>query len=355
MSYMGLSFRKSFKMGPVRLNLSRSGLGMSTGVKGFRVGVGPRGSYVSAGRGGLYYRQSLSSGAKKHPQPERPILASDGMQDIDSADVMQMNDEASSALLAALNKAQKRVQLFPIVLVLGILSAPFIFPLIVFIPLALYARHLDVTKGTVVLNFDMDAKAKKAFEDMVTAFQSVMQSERMWHIQAEGKNADFKKSMGGAAVSVRRNAVEAAMGTPRRVSCPLQVPLLPAGRQTLYFFPDRVLVFDKKQVGAVPYETLIAEASNTRFVESEKVPEDAEVVGTTWQYVNKSGGPDRRFANNRELYIALYGELALKSSTGLNELFQTSTQEPIRTFVAALETMKGLGSEESALPTSDAS
>ena len=34
---MGLRFRKSFKLGPIRINLSKSGIGYSYGVKGFRV------------------------------------------------------------------------------------------------------------------------------------------------------------------------------------------------------------------------------------------------------------------------------------------------------------------------------
>lgn len=58
---MGFYLRKSFRAGPFRFNLSKSGIGVSTGVKGARVGVGPRGSYVHAGRHGLYYRKNLSS------------------------------------------------------------------------------------------------------------------------------------------------------------------------------------------------------------------------------------------------------------------------------------------------------
>lgn len=59
---MGLYLRKAFRAGPIRLNLSKSGLGLSGGVKGARVGVGTRGTYVHAGRHGLYYRKNLSSG-----------------------------------------------------------------------------------------------------------------------------------------------------------------------------------------------------------------------------------------------------------------------------------------------------
>jgi hypothetical protein len=48
---MGLLFRRSVKILPgVRLNLSRSGLGVSAGVRGLRVGVDAKGrKYTSAG------------------------------------------------------------------------------------------------------------------------------------------------------------------------------------------------------------------------------------------------------------------------------------------------------------------
>ncbi len=62
---MGLRFRKSIKLGNARINLSKSGVGYSYGVKGLRKGVGPTGrtrttasipgtgiSYVSEGKGG---------------------------------------------------------------------------------------------------------------------------------------------------------------------------------------------------------------------------------------------------------------------------------------------------------------
>jgi hypothetical protein len=55
---MGWYIRKSFSAGPARLNLSKSGLGLSFGAKGARVGMGPRGLYTHFGRGGLYYRSS---------------------------------------------------------------------------------------------------------------------------------------------------------------------------------------------------------------------------------------------------------------------------------------------------------
>lgn len=37
---MGFNFRKSFKVGPIKLTASKKGLGVSAGVKGFRVSRG---------------------------------------------------------------------------------------------------------------------------------------------------------------------------------------------------------------------------------------------------------------------------------------------------------------------------
>ena len=66
------------------------------------------------------------------------------------------------------------------------------------------------------------------------------------------------------------------------------------------------------------------DVSQQRFIENGHLPGDAKVVDYTWRYVNKSGGPDRRFANNAQLPICLYDELLFSSGTGLKELIQVS-------------------------------
>lgn len=61
---MALGFRRSLKFGPLKLNLSKSGVGYSVGVRGFRVGKDARGrSYTAASipGTGLYNRTYSSS------------------------------------------------------------------------------------------------------------------------------------------------------------------------------------------------------------------------------------------------------------------------------------------------------
>ena len=60
---MGLRFRKSINIGPLRINFSKSGIGFSLGVKGFRVSRSAKGkntATVSLPGTGLSYVQDLA-------------------------------------------------------------------------------------------------------------------------------------------------------------------------------------------------------------------------------------------------------------------------------------------------------
>ncbi|WP_373143384.1 DUF4236 domain-containing protein, partial [Mycobacterium marinum] len=70
---MGFYIRKSVKAGPFRFSLSKSGLGVSVGAPGFRVGTGPRGNYIHMGRHGVYYRASLN-GRRAPSRPSPPSM-----------------------------------------------------------------------------------------------------------------------------------------------------------------------------------------------------------------------------------------------------------------------------------------
>ena len=55
-----------------------------------------------------------------------------------------------------------------------------------------------------------------------------------------------------------------------------------------------------------------------QFMEKNKVPKDSKVIGKTWKYRNKNGTRDRRFKDNVEYPICLYGEFDVKSDFGLD-------------------------------------
>jgi hypothetical protein len=104
----------------------------------------------------------------------------------------------------------------------------------------------------------------------------------------------------------------------------IEVPSIVAGKCALYFLPDRLLIREGKQFTDVSYEHLQVFQKDQRFIETGPPPADGNLVDTTWTYVNKDGGPDRRFNNNRQLPVMLYGRLILTTATGLYWIVQIS-------------------------------
>ena len=67
---MGFFIRKAFKAGPLRINLSKGGVGVSGGVTGARIGLNRKGAYVYGGRHGLYYRERIGNRKKSRRSPD---------------------------------------------------------------------------------------------------------------------------------------------------------------------------------------------------------------------------------------------------------------------------------------------
>jgi hypothetical protein len=104
-------------------------VGVSAGIKGLRLGTGPRGNYVYMGRGGLYFRKSLnppggraatrSDTPQLLPRPGEPSgpgipLGTVGpLHDVESGSVEHMVDASSAELLREMNEKRKKVRLLP--------------------------------------------------------------------------------------------------------------------------------------------------------------------------------------------------------------------------------------------------
>lgn len=344
---MGFYFRKSVRVGPLRFNFSKSGIGVSAGIPGFRVGTGPRGHYVHAGRGGFYYRATIPSGdatqtrfsGKQQNVHDGPLPMPsydptvDAAQEIESGSVLGMTDDTAEALLRELNERRRRWRLAPLVLLIGVAvvlgarqpwgdRAAVVAGACVVIAAAATYMWDQLRKSTVIM-YDMEPEAVSAYERMSDAVAHLGSAQRIWHISTQAKVRDAKYHAGANSV-ISRKQISVSSGLPRFVKCNLDVPMIAVGKQTLYFFPDRMLVFDAGSVGAVSYSNLKITRRTTQFIESDGVPGDSRVIGHTWRYVNKKGGPDRRFSDNTQIPICEYEELHLSSGTGLNELLQVS-------------------------------
>lgn len=339
---MGFYIRKAISVGPFRFNLSKSGVGVSAGVKGLRFGTGPRGNYVHMGRGGMYYRKTLPSGStgrnKTSNSPElqqsNTEIDHEPLREIESAHITQMVDSSSADLVAEMNDNRKKVRIWPFVAVLGAIltfitfknsetPTPALVIAAVSVALTVFASVKDSLRKTTVLFFELEPDIEVLYQKLHDSFEQLSSSSSKWHIEAEGAVKDRKRNAGATSV-IKRTSISLGIGNPPYVKTNVSIPFIPVGKQTLYFFPDKVLIFEPNGVGAVSYKNLRILVESTRFIEDGSVPRDAKIVDRTWKYVNKRGGPDKRFKDNRELPIALYEDLNFTSDTGLNERVEIS-------------------------------
>ena len=135
---------------------------------------------------------------------------------------------------------------------------------------------------------------------------------------------------------MQRHPTSVRVDEPPFIKTNVPIFRMAVGRQTLYFMPDRLLIVEGTQVGAVSYRSLDISVNKTQFIEDGAAPADAAIVGRTWRYVNRDGGPDRRFNNNPQLPVCLYDELMLRTSSGLNEVVQLSQPNVAEGFAAAV-------------------
>jgi DNA polymerase III subunit epsilon len=335
-------FRRSRKYGPFRVTISNSGISGSVGLGGVRLTSSKRGTYVSASPGGgLYFRERVG------PTNSRPLppAANDPtvMQGIASTDASGMVEH--KAILERINANEARGSWLPwagiaIAVTTSVIWSPIGLVLgIVCIAVCFGAREYLRGTSPVELDYRLGDEEKRKHEILQTAFNSLEGSRRLWQINAFGNTDDWKRN-GGANQLIKRTNASTGRGTPRSFRANVEVPSLKLKRETLYFLPDMLFVQQRRTFGSVAYASLVIADSVTRFNETEDVPSGAQVVGTTWRFVNRSGGPDRRFNNNRQIPVVLYGEIALRSKSGLRVAMMTSCPEASHSFAEGIREMQ---------------
>lgn len=261
-------------------------------------------------------------------------MPDNGLTAIGTVSAHQLIDDTNAAILAKINARLKEptyawiawLATLGAVLAGGLFVswlAP-IFLLLGIIPIVLVTQE-DVKRRTYPLLYELDPVATSQWEDLNSSIARLASSHRIWRVLAAGATDDWKRQA-GASHLVQRTAVTLQKKAPPHIVTNVQPYCLQIGTQWLCFMPDRLLVFENGRYGAVDYQDLRVEVGATNYIESEPVPRDAQVVGSTWQYVNKDGSPDRRFNYNRQIPICSYQVLQFSSGRGLNVVLQASSR-----------------------------
>jgi hypothetical protein len=343
---MGWSFRKSKSFGPFRLNFSKSGIGLSAGIKGARISTNSRGTYVNLGMNGMYYRKRISQKSANDTSSfayQRSHESSN--DDADNELMNSLTDTDSQAFINELESKDKMIsflQIYALVsffcYILFISTMGFmivthiawlvtaILILVLIIMGGNYVQKIDTQRRSLHLHYTMDGELKSLYEKFLQYFEKFSASEKIWQQLSAQEVTDTRRNA-GASLTITRNPIKSwsnhRLPSPHLVTN-VSVPFIQLHDRQLYFFPERIIFKKGTQLGGVHYKHINIIASETKFIENETPAHDAEVVDHTWEYVNKKGDPDRRFSENRRLPICLYSQYTFTSAQGWKEVLITS-------------------------------
>ncbi|HEX7808856.1 MAG TPA: hypothetical protein VF608_09030, partial [Thermoanaerobaculia bacterium] len=206
--------------------------------------------------------------------------------------------------------------------------------LIVGIVLVALASVRATNKRRVHVTYRLDAAAQKAFESMSHGVGWLANSRAVWRVLHEEtlQRPANTKSVTRVPAQILRDKVANLLTN-------ISVPSIVGGGETVIFLPNAFFV--RRHAGAiedVPYASIRVDVETTQFSESGHVPGDSKRAGTSWQYANKDGSPDRRRANNAQIPILEYARVTV-SWRNYGCVFLVSNVDAARHFAKALQTM----------------
>ena len=286
---MGFYFRRSVRFGPIRLNFSSSGIGVSAGIKGARISTGPRGTYVHAGRNGFYYSQRI--GSQNPPRPQRPprgqpsqspslFQQSSSPYVIETADVSRLVETSNTELLNQINANAAQMRSAPFAVLATLAGSGAIFALILAFaaPLADYfvadrdsainiatfvafigslialivglnfswrVHKGDELKRTTPLFYELEQDAQNKFNAIQQACETLAGASRVWRVQTNQPTWDWKRNAGASAL-ITRQPIFIGRQQPPYIATNVDVWSIKLNDMVLFFMPDYLFVRQQK-------------------------------------------------------------------------------------------------------------
>lgn len=345
---MGMRYRKSINLGGgFRVNLSKSGVGYSWGTKGYRItkkaGGGVRKTYSIPGTGISWVDDSETKKRNKRVKNrsyQQPMITEQQnvLYQASEADVKHLVTDNFQDFIDAIKKYSSiRTGLIwgSVISLLLTPGTPFF---IIFFMAAIGGLIYLSASKKINVEYEFDDYGMRRIQMMDQAMSALINNSGTWQVNTIQVNSSTKTNA-GAARSVEKKPVKFLKKKPFFLKTDATCYYIKLLKDDVYILPDRLIVKGKKGWGVVEYSEMHIDVGNVIFIENGVTPKDAEIVGHTWQYVNKNGSPDKRYSNNRQLPKCNYGTLVFKSETGLNVILYISNVNNARQFSNVVKKM----------------
>ncbi|KHK00231.1 DUF4236 domain-containing protein [Desulfovibrio sp. TomC] len=343
---MPFYFRRSVNFGLFKLNFSNSGIGTSVGFKGFRVGMRPNGStYMHAGRYGYYYREELTP-ARSSRRKELGLDQS-GTTAETNINLNEYTSASKKELVEEINRSNSLIRLDLVALV--VFSALFVWVMNSKFSYKIEASYCVAGFGALVvsivflfekkrrlicLDYEFDPNFNK-FDNINKAFDEMNKSHSAWVVESSESLEDWhsQKRNSGAGSLVNKKNILINKDCPNWIKSNIKFPCLNINGMKIFFMPDGLLIKQSGSYKALDYSEVRLSSNFTNFIVDGSPPSDAKIVSYTWRYPNKKGGPDRRFGNNKQIPVCLYGVIVMSSDKGLRIKLMLSNSDLALRFV----------------------
>lgn len=347
---MGFSFRKSFGSGPFRMTVSPRGVTSSFGVRGARISSGPRGTFVTLSSHGVSYRHRIDTPAPHKTAPATSVQGTEPPPILDSVFQVPITELIASNQTELVSKLNENVSATNPAGFVAVISCLALFSistypitgivvLIAGLSASIWLHQRFKEAHTQEIHYSLDEQAIANFRATQSAISSLSDCSNVWTLQTQAATHDLKRNAGASTLITRKTATIGNLPT-KGFKPSLPISSVAANGTIIHFLPDQVLFFSGNRYASAEYSQLKINAVPTRYIEAESVPRDSTQVDTTWRFVNKNGGPDRRFNNNRQLPILQYGEITLRTDSGLHVILQTSSYNKAAAFAAGFNISK---------------
>ncbi len=312
---MGFNFRKTINLGNgFKINLSKSGIGYSFGVPGVRYSQSATGkkkmTYSIPGTG-ISYSNDISSKKRKTKQKADKQPKSQIEEQV--CNIEWADNSSSDEFINAINDFRKKDNLIIAFIIICsiLLSLLIMTPIFIIAGLIIFGAYLVYRNNSLMINieYDFDETNAQYYELMQCFFNEIASTNKLWLIDTKYNNT------GNNAV---RTPATITKKVPYYIKTNISCSCLTIGDKEIYFLPNKVLLNARHKTSGVDFSELKFEFGETPFAEQGNLPNDCEVSGHTWLYLNKNGEPNKRYKNNPRLPKCLYGTINIKSDTGLN-------------------------------------
>ena len=163
-------------------------------------------------------------------------------------------------------------------------------------------RQLEATQINV--DSQLSEEEKAAYSRLCERFEALLSTDKIWLITDEMLTTQRKAF---SNISIKRCEASIYVGVFNFLKSAFDIPVLDSGDARYYIYPKFIIkATDVCHFYVYPHDLGGLTTATVNYQESEARPVDAEFLKYTWQYVNKNGEPDKRYANNSRYPVFKY-------------------------------------------------